>query len=129
MPKSFAFYSQEAKESLGDETTYYYVLAATGATITATHITEDESGSDYFWKDKQFLGEVSVPAEKPVDFHVDDNTWLYRGLRVPAIDYAMLDNITLHDEIMRNMQNRIAREVEDRELNQIFLDMETNNRR
>ena len=126
MPKSFAFYSQEAKESLGDETTYYYVLAATGATVTATHITEDESGSDYFWKDKQFLGEVITRSEKPIDFRVNDTTWLYRELRMPPPIY---DTLTFHDEIMHLMQNTVAREMENRELDQIFLDLETNNRR
>lgn len=130
MPKSFAFYSQEAKDSLGDETTYYYVLAATGVTVTATHITEDESGSDYFWKDKQFLGEVAVKSERPLD--LNDNAWLYRELRMPPLNYDTLHNVTYHtfrDEIMNRMQDTAIREMEDRELDQIFLDMETNNRR
>jgi hypothetical protein len=126
MPKSFAFYSQEAKESLGDETTYYYVLAATGATVTATHITEDESGSDYFWKDKKFLGDVTTQSERPLDFRVNDTTWLYRELRIPPPIY---DTLTFHDKIMHRKQNTVAREMENRELDQIFLDLETNNRR
>ena len=132
MPKSFAFYSQEAKESLGDETTYYYVLAATGATVTATHITEDESGSDYFWKDKQFLGEVTTQSKRPLDFNINDTAWLYRELRMPPmppLNYDMLNNVTFHDEILHRMQNTVAHEIENRELDQIFLDLETNNRR
>ncbi len=106
MPKLFAFYSQEAKESLGDETVYYYILVSTGETATVTHVTEDESGADYFWQDKKFLGEVGekVQVQKPQHdwFITTNNTAVTRHAR----------NWEVWNDIVRRQQDALQEELD-----------------
>lgn len=123
MPKLFAFYSQEAKEAIGDETIYHYILVTTGETVVATHISEDESGADYFWKDKKALGEVSREDEMyvreftpPIMMRITNHRtdWIpnlnrgdYNALGVPDQIGGNVIRYTILDEEDRRIQREI----------------------
>ncbi len=124
MPKLFAFFSQEAKDTFGDDTLYYYILASDGTTVTATHISEDESGADYFWQDKKLLGEVTVKTGRPVDWST-----LYQEFRMPAAMYQGFRlPVTVRDELVTLMNERVRHDL-SMELNHVWYDLETDDRR
>ena len=68
-----AFYSAEAAEKFG---TVVYAQAD-GTQVTATCITDDAEGSEYFWDDKVYVGEVTRFISTTIQPNLDTHrfTW------------------------------------------------------